>query len=294
MYRYLRLLALPVLLGTLAAQTQPEQSNPSQAPASPSAAAIKENRDPLLDLPPLPKARVTLLGGTLTQMDPVQDRLTVQVFGGKKTRVDFDPRTHFFFNGSPVNQDQLKAGQRVYVDTMLNGDKVFAKSVWIETAPAEGDAQGQVVSYEPQDNTLVVRDELSSQPAQFRLSPSTTISQGKETGAASDLTPGSLVSLTFSRDQSGRVLQHISLLAKPGATFSFFGNITFIDLAQRVLAIDNQTDSKTYQISVAGLPDNLLRTLHEGTTVGISAVFDGGHYIARTIEPAAKSGESDD
>jgi hypothetical protein len=284
MYRHIRLLAFSVLVGSLVAQTP--QPSPRQATSS-TPTASKESRDPLLDLPPLPKERVTLLGGILSQLDPVRDQLIVHAFGGKKMRLDFDPRTRFFYNGTPVSQNELKTGQRVYVDTMLNGHKVFAKSVWIETAPAQGEVQGQVVSYEPQENTLVVRDELSAQPAQFHISPSTTITEGKETGSASDLTPGSLVSLTFNPDQSGRVLQHISLLAKPGAAFSFFGNITFIDLAQRVLAIDNQTDSKTYQISVAGLPENLLRTLHEGTTVGVSAVFDGGHYVARTIEPAA-------
>jgi hypothetical protein len=289
MFRPTRLLTLPFLMGTLIAQTAPTTQTPA-----PSAAARKEAADPLLDLPPLPESRVTLLGGTLAQLDPVRDRLIVQPFGEKKNKkmqVSFDSRTRLFFNGAPVRQDELKAGQRVYVDTMLNGDKVFAKTIWIETAPAEGDAQGQVVSHE--GNNLVVRDELSSQPAEFHLSPSTVISQGKETATAADLTPGSLVSLTFSRQPGARVLQHISLLARPGATFSFFGKVTFIDLSQHLLAIDNQTDNKSYQISVAGLPDNLLRTLHEGTTVGVSAVFDGGRYVARTIEPAATANESD-
>lgn len=293
MRSYIRLLAFALLAGTLMAQSQPGSSAPDQNPAR-SAAATKENRDPLLDLPPLPKTRVTLLGGTLTQLDPVRDQLVVHAFGGHKTRIDFDPRTHFFFNGTPVGQNDLKAGQRVYVDTMLNGDKVFAKSVWIETAPAQGDAQGQVVSYQPEENTLVVRDELSSLPAQFHLSPATTITQGEEKVPAADLTPGALVSLTFSRDQGQRVLQNISLLARPGATFSFFGNVTFVDLARHVIAIDNQTDNKSYQISVAGLPDTLLRTVHEGATVGISAVFDGGQYVARTIEPVARASDKND
>jgi len=75
--------------------------------------------------------------------------------------------------------------------------------------------------------------------------------------------------------------------------FSFFGRITFLDLSRHIVAVNNRNDEKTYEISVSGVPDSILRSLHEGTEVGVSAVFDGNHYLARTIAPAADQGDSD-
>ena len=268
-----------------AAPAQPSSSNPSQ----PSPAASKEERDPLLDPAPLPERRVTLIGGTIEKLDNVQDRLTMRVFGGSKMQLNFDTRTRFYLNSNPSAQRELKAGQRIYADTMLNDRKVFARSIWIESAPVIGDGRGQIVDFESGDGLLTVRDELSSQELKFHVTPATVIHDGSQKGSTADLRPGSLVTLSFGPPQGHyATLQEISFLAKPGSTFSFFGKITFLDLGSRSLAIDNRNDQKNYSISLDTIPQSIIRTLHQGMEVGISAVFDGSHYVARTIEPAAK------
>lgn len=302
MSSFVQFLLLTALAATMAAQTQPPQTQPAQSPPpqssnspQPSSAASKEAHDSLLDLPPLPKKRVTLIGGTIEKIDNVQDQLIIRVFGGSKMRMNFDPRTHFYFNSNPAAQRELKTGQRVYVDTMLNQGKIFARSVWIETAPVIGDGRGQIVDYEAGDGLLTVRDELSTQELKFHVSPSTVVRQGTQTASLNDLTPGSLVTLRFGPPQ-GRyaTVQEISLLAKPGSTFSFFGKITFLDLASRTLAIDNRNDEKNYSISLDTVPQSIIRTLHQGMEVGISAVFDGSHYVARSIEPAAQQSKTEE
>src|SRR5947207_15444940 len=73
-------------------------------PGSSSPAVRKENRDPLLDLPELPPGKVTLIGGTVTSLDEIMNRMLVQPFGSKqKMRVAFDSRTCFFQDGKTIS-----------------------------------------------------------------------------------------------------------------------------------------------------------------------------------------------
>ena len=288
-----RLLQLSVLLALGACMTA--QSQPAPVPSAPEAEAKTSSttsppaaHDPLLDLPPLPKNKVSLIGGTVAKLDPIQNQVTVQTFGGKqKMRLGFDVRTRFFRDGQASNQRELKPGQRVYVDTQLEGTRIFAKTIWIETQAPVGDARGQVMSYNPGDGTLTLRDELSAQPAKFHLAPNTVVRQDKETRSVADLRPGSLVSLTFGAQGRERgEVREINILAQPGSSFSFFGKITYIDLSRRLIAIANDPDNKTYDIYLEALPTSVLRDVHQGSEVGISAVFDGSRYVARSIELA--------
>jgi hypothetical protein len=286
-----RLLQLSVLLALGAcmnAQSQPAPV-PSMAtePAKASSpTAPPASHDPLLDLPPLPKEKVSLIGGTVAKLDPIQNKVTVQTFGGKqKMRFGYDVRTRFFRDGQASTQRELKPGQRVYVDTQLDGTRMFAKTIWIETQAPVGDARGQVMSYDSSDGTLTLRDELSAQPEKFHLDPSTPVRQDKETRSVADLKSGSLVSLTFgSQGRERSTVREINILAQPGSSFSFFGKITYVDLSRRLIAIANDPDSKTYDIYLEALPSSVLRNVRQGSEVGISAVFDGSHYVARSIE----------
>src|SRR5215471_2486021 len=114
-------IALPlVLAGYMAAQTQPAPAPGANPPAAQAAAtgqpAAKPAYDPLLDFPPLPHDRVTLIGGTVTKLDQVQDKMTIQPFGsGKKMHVAFDVRTNFLRNGAAAKQHDLRTGDRVYL-----------------------------------------------------------------------------------------------------------------------------------------------------------------------------------
>lgn len=285
-----------LLLLTLTAATalplvaQNQTSVPPVAPrattatptGTPSPAARRENRDPLLDLPELPNNKVTLIGGTVKSLDEVMNKMVVVPFGSKqKMLVAFDTRTDFFEDGKPISYKTIREGQRVYLDTMLNGSTVFAKKIWIQSTADSGIGRGQVVEYDPGRKMLTVRDELSNQPIKMQLTSSTVMKKGEANAAPSDLVPGTLVSMSFGPQ---RELREVTLLATPGTTFVFAGRITYLDMSRKLIAIDNKTDNNRYDVSVDAIATSVLRQLHEGSEVNVSAVFDGSGYAARSIE----------
>lgn len=283
--RLLTIIALSMTMSGVAIAQIPREAAPAGASEVNTQSQAPQPHDPLLDLPPLPHKRVTLIGGTVTKLDPIEDRLTVRAFGGRAIEVNFDVRTHVYLNGATVHETELKTGQRVYLDTLLNGDKVFAKSIRISTTQPTGEGRGQVLGYDSDKRILKVRDSLSSQPAAFQLLSDTTIRRGDQVGTVRDLEPGALVSLKFGPSTSKyATVREISIVAKPGSQFSFFGTVTFLDLSRRLIALNNNADNKNYQISMQAIPDSQARDFHEGDIVGISALFDGSHYVARTIE----------
>ena len=282
----MRVAAIIIIAVLMCAATQGSAAQ-TGSPAIEPAPKATATYDPLLDLPKLPDKKVTLIGGSVTRLDRVTDRLTVQPFGAKqKMEVAFDPRTRFIDNGQQVDARVLQPGQRIYLDTMLNGTKVFAKTVWIDNASSTGSARGQVVSFDPAKGALLLRDELSSASVKFQTGSGTVVRQGDRVLPLTQLQPGALVALSFGPNQAGTGEVHaISILAEPGSAFSFFGRITFLDLSRHMLAIANEPDRKTYEIQLESLPPGTLRGLHPGSQVGISAIFDGNHYVARSIEP---------
>ncbi len=245
-----------------------------------------EDYDPLLDPPPLPHSTITLIGGTVTAVDEIQNRITVKPFGGKqRLHLNFDIRTHIFRNGIATTGRDLKPGDRIYLDTMLDGSKVFAKSIWIRNSAGSGNGRGQIVRYDPHASTLTLRDDVSAEPVNFRLDSGTVIRGGNGTGSVADLKSGSLVAVTFD-PQQGRsgVIREISILAEPGSAFTFMGKVTFIDLSQRLIALANQSDEKDYQIYFDALPAADMQGLREGSRASISAIFDGSRYVAQKVD----------
>jgi len=295
MSHLLRISAALALAGALHAQTQtaPPPTETKPQPPAASTPQTKQEPDPLFDPPPLPNKKVSLIGGTIVKLDPVLSRLTVQAFGGQKMGVSFDPRTQVFQDGKPARDLDLKNGQRIYLDTMLNGSKVFAKRIWIQTAPATGSGRGQVMAYDAGTGELTLRDELSARPAKFHLDASTEVRSQNQKVSAAELQPGSLVTLNFG-PQQGKFdsVREVDILAKPGSTFSFFGTVTYLDLSRRMIAIDNRPDSKNYEVYLETIPRGDLRKLREGSVVGVKAVFDGKNYVAHeiTIAGADQSG----
>jgi hypothetical protein len=276
------LLAMLFAIASRAQQPAPtQQSNP--APTS--SAAVRENYDPLLDLPPLPHTTITLIGGTVVSLDEIMNRMVVEPFGGKqKMKVAFDSRTHFYENGKTITEREIKQGQRVYLDTQLNGSKVFAKTIWIQTSTESGIGQGQILNFDPGKQILTVRDELSSQPIKMHLSSATVMRKGEQPAAAKDLVPGTLVSLSFGPRHE---IQRITVLATPGTSFTFAGRVTYLDMSRKMIAIDNRSDRKKYDVDVSAIPLNIMRQVREGGEVNVSAVFDGNQYDARSITVAA-------
>lgn len=270
-------------MGWAQSQSAPNSQPPGTRPAS--AAAERENYDPLLDLPPLPHNEVTLIGGTVVRLDEIMNRMVVQPFGGKqKMNVAFDTRTHFYQDGKAITEREIKQGQRIYLDTMLNGNKVFAKTIWIQTAVESGVGQGQIIDFDDEKQVLTVRDELSSQPLKMRLSSGTVIRKGEQTASRSDLVQGALVALTFGPQ---REVQQVTVLATPGTAFTFSGRVTYVDMSRKMIAIDNRSDRKKYDVSVNAIPQSVLRQVREGSEISLSAVFDGNQYDARSLTPAA-------
>jgi len=264
-------------------QSAPNSQPPGTRPAS--VAAERENYDPLLDLPPLPRKEVTLIGGTVVRLDEIMNRMVVQPFGAKqKMNVAFDTRTHFYQDGKPITEREIKQGQRIYLDTMLNGSKVFAKTIWIQTAVESGVGQGQIIDFDDGKQVLTVRDELSSQPLKMRLSSGVVIRKGEQPASKSDLVQGALVALTFGPQ---REVQQVTVLATPGTAFTFSGRVTYVDMSRKMIAIDNRSDRKKYDVSVNAIPQSVLRQVREGSEISLSAVFDGNQYDARSLTPAA-------
>ena len=252
--------------------------------------AVENDADPLMDLPPLPKGNVSLVGGKVTGIDRVRDRLTVEAFGGKKMKFAFDERTHIYRDGVETTQMGIRKGDRVYVDTQLLGTTIFARNIRVGNKPGPAYAQGQIESYDSGRGTVVVRDSLSDEPIAFRVTPKTVVA-GKGSSAF-DLREGALVNVKFAPD-SGKngVAEEITVTARPGETFSVAGRVTYLDMRAAKLAVENRTDGKTYEIQFDPARGNY-ENLGVGADVNVSAQFDGKDYVARqiTVTQAKESG----
>jgi hypothetical protein len=273
------------LVGAAYGQNAPNfrgNSSPTTSTSNPpSSAAQRENYDPLLDLPPLQHHSVTLMGGTVLNNDEVMNRMTFRPFGTKdKLQVHFDTRTHFYLDGKPITEREIKEGQRIYLDTMLDHERVFAKTIWIRSTAESGVARGQIIDFDPGRRTLTVRDELSNQPVKLQLTSATVVRHGNQTGSDKDLVEGALVDLDFGAQKD---LRTVTVLASPGTAFTFAGRVSYVDLSQKLIAIDNGSDGKKYDISMGAIAPNVLRQVREGQNVSVSAIFDGNRYSARSI-----------
>jgi hypothetical protein len=258
---------------------------PAASTAAPNSVRHSEDYDPLLDLPPLPQQKVTLIGGVVVRVDEVMNHMVFQPFGtNQKMQVHFDTRTHFYLDGKAITEREVKQGQRIYLDTQLNGDRVFAKTIWIRSSAESGVGRGQIIDFDSSHRVVTVRDELSNQPLKLQLAPNATIRKGNQAGSESDLVQNALVSIEFG---ARRELRGITVLASPGSTFTFTGRVTFVDISQKMIAIDNQSDGKKYDVSVEAIAPSVLRQIRQGENVSLSTVFDGTRYSARSVDLAS-------
>jgi len=246
----------------------------------------------LLAPAPLPKEKLSLIGGTIKSIDQVRDKMTLKVYGADSLKVGFDQRTHFFQDGREVTQLAVKPGNRVYVDTQLDSQEhLFAKNVYVQTASSPAAASGQIVSYNAQSGELVIQDDLSSAPVRFRVEPSTGIvNQNKKVALAGNgLIPGALVAVKFSPSPKGdAVARQVSIIVEPGSEFTFYGRIAHLDVRSRTLAVENQSDGKTYEIAFNQSRTPIPDELRIGSQVTILAVFDASGYTAQRISINAK------
>lgn len=262
--------------------------NVSSANIQPGTPSIAEDSsvavDPaslLPDLPTVPQNNATLIGGTLERLDRVRDEMTVHLFGGGKMSALFDPRTRVFRGSKEVTIADLRQGERVYLDTILDGTTIFARRIRLSSIPAAGESQGVVLKYRNGEMTL--RDSLNPSPIRVRLDSSTKFSWDHRSVPSSTLVPGSLVAVTFDAQGNGHDLaREVTILALPGTRYTFVGQIVHIDLRTGLLVLRSSVDHKTYEVyleSTVTPADNL----HPGANVTLIANFQDSRYVARMI-----------
>jgi len=239
---------------------------------------------------PLPKGHVSLLGGTVTRVDPIRDRMVVRAFGGRDVTVDFDVRTQVLRGASPASIREIRPGSRIYADTIAKDGRTFAKTLRIETSSVLGETRGQVLSYDNTRGLLQVRDLISSQPLTLHVSPRTAIESGDLAVSATDIVTGSLVEISFQGASNGpSSAEKIRILARPGSTFVFAGRIAVIDLRDSHLTLYQQPGDTAFEVGLNSLTGDEKLKLKQGSDVVVHAQFDGRSYQARSIEPGTPS-----
>jgi hypothetical protein len=241
-------------------------------------------------LPPTPPGKSTVIGGAIRGVDPVRDQFTLNVFGGRSMKVLFDERTLVYRDGVKSRVRDLRAGDHVSVETVLDGTTVFARSIHSLSGTPEGECQGQVMSYDPDDRELTVRDGLSRRPLQLHVPAGIVVvrqGQGQADSAdisSSELTAGTLLSVKFQSDNKGNgVASQIAILAIPGSTFVFVGNVVFLDLYAGQLALVDLQDEKRYDVFFDSARFPMSHDLHEGADVALTATFDGSRYVVNAL-----------
>ena len=251
-----------------------------------SGALTTDGRDPILDAPPMPRTTTTMVGGTISGVDRLRNRMTVHVFGGGHWSVNFDERTHIFHNGAETTQLALKKGERVYVDTQLDNNKhdIFARNIRVGVAALPADADGQIIAVDPKHNELTLRDSLNSVPVRFAVDQETRISNGQTPASFKDVKPGTLVHVRFAASSPNRGLaREVSIVAAPGTTFTFAGKVTFLDLHRGLLAVQNSTDDRNYEIHFSPEVVTDRNNLGVGRDVLVRATFEGTRYTAQSV-----------
>jgi hypothetical protein len=241
-------------------------------------------------LPPYPKGRSTVMGGEITSLDPVRDQFTLKIFGGHPIKILFDERTQVFQDGKRISLLDLRPVRHASVETTLDGTKVFALRVHTLSQLPEGESQGKVVAYDAQKGELTLDSQLSREPLELRVPsgvPIVAVGQiahaAQSTGLAG-LMPGSLVDVKFTSGTGGRgVATRIDVLATPGSSFVFRGNLSFLDAHAGQLALVDAEDDQTYRISFDPSLFPVAKELRQGSHVKVTATFDGSKYTASAI-----------
>jgi hypothetical protein len=238
----------------------------------------------LPDLPKLPDAKASLIGGTVGRLDRVRDQITVQVFGGGKMKISFDPRTHIYHDGAEASLSDLHQGDRVYVETILDGSSVFARAIRLKTSTSAGESQGIVTSFNASKGELEVHDALSPQMVKIRITSQTRIVEANRSASTSKLAPGTLVAIKFGpRHDGGEVASEVSVLAAPGDSFTFAGQVTAIDLRLGLMVLTSSTDHKTYEIYLDPSVLTIDDSVRPSVDVTVLTRFQGNRYVAHSI-----------
>jgi len=148
-----------------------------------------------------------------------------------------------------------------------------------------------VLDFDPGSGKLTVSTALTREPIKLVVPRGTPVFRKGETmfvsahRGISDLVSGDLVSIKFkSGEDGGGIATEVAILATPGSSFSFSGNITALDTSSGMLVVTDPRDNETYRLHFNPRmfsPQNL----HLGDHVRVVAKFNGSQYEAREINP---------
>jgi hypothetical protein len=268
--------------------TSVSQSRPAAAAQTDPPQSTAEEPDPLLDAPPMPKGKVTLIGGTVNKVDRIREKIVVQVFGGGTMKLSFDERTHIYRDGVETTQLGIRNGDRVYIDTMLDRSRLFARNIRVETGARAADSAGQILSVNARDRIITLQDQLSSRPITFQINQKTSIQRDKQPASFSALKPGALVVVKFALERANHgMAREISIVASPGMQFTFAGKVTHLDLRLGTFSVENNTDGKTYDLKFSLARVDKRDSFGVGSEVTVLATFEAWGYQADNVTVTA-------
>ncbi len=252
---------------------------------------VLDSNDPLLQPPPLPPGKPSLVGGVVGKIDRVNQTVLVKPYGGGSMKIYFDDRTHIFRNGVETTMLGIRKGDRIYADTLLDGAHVLAKNLRVGGEPHPTSVRGELLSYDPLTSRLELRDSVSARQISVGVGRDTVVRQAERSASLADLHPGTLVKIRFSPAGAGQdVAQEIIIVAAPGSLFHFAGKVIYLDMSLGLMAVQNRANNQTYDIHFD--PANrVFQDVGIGSEVEFSAVFDGSGYTAQNIIVAAGRGQ---
>ena len=273
-------------------------SNVERKSGTPESEATETSEQPhssrvLPKLPPAPRGTKTVMGGAIRNVDPVRDQLMLNVYGGSPVKILFDERTKVFRNGEKISLLRLGPEDHASVETVLDGVNIFALSIHILSSAPEGESQGQVQKYDARKGKLTLQAVIAKEPLILRVPPGTPVTregqaaaaQGAKGATLADLVRGTMVKVKFeSDDHGGGVVNHIAILAQPGSSFIFTGNISFFDIHADRLDIVDPRDNQTYDIFFEPGLFPVSKKFHTGMALKVTATFDGSRYTATSID----------
>ncbi len=256
-------------------------------------AAIAAGTTP--DLPALPAApagKSTVLGGDIRVVDSVRDELTLDALGMRPMKIRFDERTRVFRDGQKISLLELRPAKHASVQTVLDGDKVFAVSIHVLSDLPESNFDGRIASYRPGTGELTIASGDAGETLTVLVPGDASIAREGQRAFSSaqsgiaDLRTGTLVSVRFRPDGNGHgISDQVSILATPGADFVFTGRILDIDMHAGFLSLVTSQEGRSFRISFDAAQAAAIAALRRGDSVRLTARYDGAHYAATGISP---------
>ncbi len=242
------------------------------------------------NLPKIPKGKSTVIGGEIRRVDSVRDQFQLKVFGvGKPVKIWYDERTQVYRDGVKISELKLMPDDHASVETVLDGQSVFALRVHLLTSLPEGETKGQVLSYDPQTGDLRMTVTASKDSFGVHVGSGTTIVRAGQLaaggpGSRSDLGKGTLVDVKFKGGKNGHgEATHVDVIAIVGSSFVFRGDLTALDVKSGRMIVSDAVNGQTQSILFNPALFPVSRDLHEGSPVRVTARFDGTKYVANEI-----------